>query len=53
MTKKFISANENNYATDILLLMQENKINSLPVINSKNKLIGAINMHILINSGIT
>tara|TARA_B100001758_G_scaffold245446_1_gene258481 strand:+ start:2699 stop:3679 length:981 start_codon:yes stop_codon:yes gene_type:complete len=53
MTKKFISANENSYATDILLLMRKNKINSLPVINNKNKIIGAVNMHILINSGIT
>jgi len=53
MTKKFISCNENDYATDILNIMKEKKINSLPVLNNKNKIIGAINMHILIDSGIS
>jgi len=52
MTKKFISCNENDYATDILNIMKYKKINSLPVLNNKNKIIGAINMHILIDSGI-
>ena len=52
MTKKFISCNQNDYATDILNIMKNKKINSLPVLNSKNKIVGAINMHILIDCGI-
>ena len=52
MTKKFISCKENDYATDILNFMNRNKINSLPVLDNKNKIMGAINMHMLIESGI-
>ena len=51
MTKKFLSCSEDNYATEILEIMKKNKINSLPVLNN-NKIIGAISMHILIDSGI-
>jgi arabinose-5-phosphate isomerase len=51
MTKKFLSCSEDNYATEILEMMKKNKINSLPVLNN-NKIIGAISMHILIDSGI-
>jgi len=53
MTKKFISCEENDYALDILNIMKEKKINSLPVLDSKKKAIGAINMHILMDSGIS
>ena len=52
MTKKFLSCNEDDYASDTLEVMKKNKINSLPVLDKKNKIIGAINMHILIHSGI-
>ena len=52
MTKKFLSCNEDDYASDTLDVMKKNKINSLPVLDKKNKIIGAINMHILIDSGI-
>ena len=52
MTKKFLSCNGNNYASDILDIMKKNKINSMPVLDNKNKIIGAISMHILIESGI-
>ena len=52
MTKKFLSCNEDNYASDVLEIMKKNRINSLPVLNIKNKIIGVINMHILIDSGI-
>ena len=51
MTKKFLSCSADNYATEILEIMKKNKINSLPVLNN-NKIIGAISMHILIDSGI-
>ena len=52
MTKEFLSCNENNYALETLDIMKKNKINSLPVLDTKNKIIGAISMHILIDSGI-
>ena len=52
MTKKFISCGEKDFALDVLHTMQKNKINSLPVLDGKRKIIGAINIHILIDSGI-
>lgn len=52
MTKKFISCKESDYALDILEIMNK-KINSLPVLNNKEQIVGAINMHILIDSGIS
>jgi len=53
MTKKFLTCNEEDYAADVLDLMNNNKINSLPVLDIKNKIIGVINMHILIETGIS
>jgi len=53
MTKKFLACNAEDYAADILDLMNNNKINSLPVLDIKNKIIGVINMHILIETGIS
>ena len=53
MTTKFLSCNENDYALDTLNMMNNKKINSLPVLDSKNKIIGAINMHNLIDAGIS
>ena len=53
MTKKFISCAGNDYALDILNIMKEKKINSLPVLDNQKKAIGAINMHILMDSGIS
>ena len=52
MTKKFLSCNEEDYASEVLNIMKKNKINSLPVLDKKNKIVGAINMHILIDTGI-
>lgn len=52
MTKKFLFCYQEDYATEVLNIMKKNKVNSLPVLDSKNKIIGAVNMHILINSGI-
>ena len=52
MTKKFLTCYSEDYAADILDLMNNNKINSLPVLDIKNKIIGVINMHILIEIGI-
>jgi arabinose-5-phosphate isomerase len=53
MTKKFLTCNTEDYAADVLDLMNNNKINSLPVLDIKNKIIGVINMHILIETGIS
>ena len=54
MTKKFLTCSASDYATDILNLMNKNKINSLPVLDTKNKkIIGVVNMHILIETGIS
>ena len=52
MNKKFLFCFKNDYATDTLAKMKKNKINSLPVLDKNKKIIGAINMHILVNSGI-
>jgi len=52
MTKKFLSCNEEDYASEVLNIMKKNKINSLPVLDKKNKIVGAISMHILIDTGI-
>ena len=51
MNKNFLFCNEDDYATDTLIKMKKNKINSLPVLDKKKKVVGAINMHILVNSG--
>ncbi len=53
MTKNFISCKENDFALDVLNIMKEKKINSLPVLDDKKRIVGAINMHILIDSGIS
>jgi len=53
MTKKFLTCSAEDYATDVLDLMNHNKINSLPVLDIKNKIIGVINMHILMETGIS
>ena len=52
MNKKFLFCFKNDYATDALAKMKKNKINSMPVLDKNKKIIGAINMHILVNSGI-
>ncbi len=53
MTKKFFSCKEDDFALDVLNIMNEKKINSLPVLDNEKKVVGAINMHILIDSGIS
>ena len=52
MNKKFLFCFKNDYATDALAKMKKNKINSMPVLDKNKKIIGAINMQILVNSGI-
>jgi arabinose-5-phosphate isomerase len=53
MTKKFLTCSAEDYAADVLDLMNHNKINSLPVLGINNKIIGVINMHILMETGIS
>jgi arabinose-5-phosphate isomerase len=39
-------------AAEALRIMQENKINALPVVDEYNKPIGALNMHDLLRAGV-
>jgi arabinose-5-phosphate isomerase len=52
MTTNCRTANKDQLAAEILELMQTLRINSIPVTNSKNELIGALNMHDLLNAGV-
>ena len=52
MTTKFQTIRENALAAEALKLMDSNKINALPVVDEDNKLIGAMNMHDLLKSGV-
>ena len=52
MTTKFQTIGENALAAEALKLMDSNKINALPVVDEDNKLIGAMNMHDLLKSGV-
>ena len=52
MTANCHAATENQLAAEILSTMQHLKINSLPVINENNEVIGALNMHNLLNAGV-
>lgn len=52
MTTNCHSAKANQLAAEILDDMQKLRINSLPVINDKNEIIGALNMHDLLNTGV-
>lgn len=45
-------AHSHDLAVDSLHQMQANKINALPVINDKQEIVGAFNMHDLLNAGI-
>ena len=51
MTKNFIKINANSLAVDAAKIMEENKIFTL-VVEEKNKTIGVITMHDLIQAGI-
>ena len=39
-------------AAEVLQMMQQHKINSLPVVDEENNLVGALNMHNLFNAGV-
>lgn len=52
MTTNCHTANSDQLAVEILELMQTLRINSIPVTNNKNELIGALNMHDLLSAGV-
>ncbi|MGJ8691061.1 MAG: KpsF/GutQ family sugar-phosphate isomerase [Thalassotalea sp.] len=52
MTKAPIVANATMLAAEALKIMQDKKINGLLVVNNEQKVIGAMNMHDLLSSGV-
>lgn len=52
MTSPCRSTRPDTLAAETLAMMQEFKINSLPVIDENNKLVGAMNMHDLLRAGV-
>lgn len=50
MTRSFKSIGKNNLAVEALAMMEQCKINALPVIDAKNRLIGILNMHDLLRA---
>ncbi|PID64820.1 MAG: hypothetical protein CR977_03045 [Gammaproteobacteria bacterium] len=43
---------ETALAAEALQLMEQHKISALPVLNTRQKLVGALNMHDLLRAGI-
>ena len=52
MTQNCRTATAEQLAAEVLTTMQQLKINSLPVVDTNNKVIGALNMHDLLNAGV-
>lgn len=52
MTKKFKTIAQDALTAEALKIMEADKINSLPVVDENGKLVGAINMHDLLRSGV-
>ena len=52
MTKKFTSVQDSDLAAAALKIMDDKKINALPVLNREGKLVGAMNMHDLLKAGV-
>ncbi|MEO5703095.1 MAG: KpsF/GutQ family sugar-phosphate isomerase [Gammaproteobacteria bacterium] len=52
MTRNYKTAKPDSLAAEALQLMQEYKINALPVVDEHNKLLGTLNMHDLLRAGI-
>lgn len=52
MTSRCHTAREQQLAAEILEIMQTLRINSMPVTDKNNKLVGALNMHDLLNAGV-
>lgn len=52
MTKQFKTTTASALAVETLHMMQKFKINSLPVTDENNRLVGAMNMHDLLRAGV-
>ncbi|MEO5573491.1 MAG: KpsF/GutQ family sugar-phosphate isomerase [Gammaproteobacteria bacterium] len=52
MTRDFKTAKPGSLAAEALQLMQQYKINALPIIDDQQKLLGTLNMHDLLRAGI-
>ena len=52
MTRKFRAATEDMLAVEALKLMDDHRINALPVVDNDNRLVGCLNMHDLLRSGV-
>ncbi len=52
MTANCRTAQADQLAAEILKLMQQERINSLPVVNENKEIIGALNMHDLLKAGV-
>lgn len=52
MTANCRTAHADQLAAEILKLMQQERINSLPVVNENKEIIGALNMHDLLKAGV-
>ena len=52
MTRNCITAKPRQLAAEILRMMEQNKINSLLVVDDDNKTVGAMNMHDLLLAGV-
>ena len=52
MTRDCRTARESMLAVEALHMMEENRINALPVIDDTGRLIGALNMHDLLRAGV-
>ncbi len=52
MTRNCHTADQHQLAAEILEVMQKLRINSIPVTDKNNRLIGALNMHDLLNAGV-
>jgi arabinose-5-phosphate isomerase len=52
MTRTYKSARPDMLAAEALHIMEENRINALPVVDEQRRLIGALNMHDLLRAGV-
>ena len=52
MTKNCKTTSSDALAAETLAMMQQYKINALPVVDENNKLVGAMNMHDLLRAGV-
>jgi arabinose-5-phosphate isomerase len=52
MSRNCTTVDQNNLAAEALKIMQDNKINGALVTNENNQLVGAINMHDLLQAGV-